>query len=358
MEQLNSWMLVGNGHIGKELKRQVGQDYVAERLALNPKPNLVFDSKGVTEQQYDDELQGVENVADIPEGHHPDVTFIAVPSDENGFLAKRYIDSALDHGKIAITAEKGSLANHFGYLRDKSNDFETLGINATVGGGTRMLDMLRPYAVDPENITQIHLSLNGTLSYIFSSIAPPNGYGMSLGAAVHQAVEMGYAEPGAEDLNDVIRAEAEGDIPKKTSIIFNRLGLSEDLIDLDQLSFKLTDDHIKKAIEEAKVRRFIVSMYSEGYLDKYDERCPEGDIIPGFNVDHAGWRIVGGFRNIERNPLFDPLATLSGPSAGAVIGLGPNETDGQYSFSGQGAGVRPTVNTMLDDYILRSHLIK
>lgn len=144
---------------------------------------------------------------------------------------------------------------------------------------------------------------------------------------------------------------------KKTAILFNKLGLSDDLIDWGQLKFELTDDQIAEAIEEAKIRRFIVSIYSKGYLEKNSARCPESDIIGGFNIDHADWRLVGGFRNIERNPLFDPLARLAGPSNGAVIGLGPNETDGVYTVSGPGAGVRPTVNTMLDDYISRAHLI-
>jgi len=80
-----------------------------------------------------------------------------------------------------------------------------------------MLEVAQNYLVDSNNVTQMHLVLNGTLSAIFSSIAPQGGSGMSLGAAVHQAVEMGYAEPGAESYIDVIRGEAEGDIPKKNS---------------------------------------------------------------------------------------------------------------------------------------------
>lgn len=343
------WGLIGAGSIGAEIMRQLGQDYVAERFNMSQLPDFVVRSAGVmapdcvTQLPYED----IDAIEDFPE-----VTFVAIPSSDDGEVAHDYITKILDKGKIAVTAEKGAISNNFTELQDRSDDFKRLGVNATVGGGTRLIEAAQVYCHDVENITQIHLALNGTLSAIMSFVGPSNGFGMSLGQAVRQAIELGYAEPGSENPNDVIKAEAEGDVPKKAAILFNKLGLSKNILDWRDLRFELTDEEVSHAVEEAKLRRFIVSMYSPGYLKK-TSKCPEDAVIGGFDVEHDKWRLVGGFRHIDRNPLFSALAAPSGPSSGFVIGLGPDETDGVYNVVGPGAGVRQTANTMIDDFIVR-----
>ena len=349
MSEVASWGLVGAGSVGNELMRQLGKDYVADRFTISPAPSFIMRSTGLMGPDGSTPLS-VETLEEIDE--LPDVTFIAIPSSSDGKEAKDYITTVLERGKIAVTAEKGAIASHYEYLKDISSNFSRLGINATVGGGTRILEVAKQYAQDVDNITQIHLALNGTLSTIMSLVGPQFGSGMPLGQAVHQAVELGYAEPGSETPDEVLRAEAEGDIPKKTAIFFNVLQLGKTVIDWSDLSFDLTSEHVSHAVEEAKVRRFIVSLYSPGYLSR-SAKCPEDDIIGGFDVMHDGWRLVGGFRHTDRNPLFSPLSSTTGPSNGAVIGLGPDETDGVYIAVGPGAGVRPTANTMIDDYIAR-----
>jgi homoserine dehydrogenase len=185
-----------------------------------------------------------------------------------------------------------------------------------------------------------------------SYIAPSDGAGMSLGQAVKQAVNLGYAEPGADSPYEVIRGEAEGDIPKKTAILFNKLGLAEKILDWKSLKFDLRDEDISEALAEASIRRFIVSIYSKGFLEK-SVVDPQDQIIGGFNVDFEGWTLIAGFQHVNRNPLLYSLARITGPGAGMVMGLGPDETDGVYNLSGPGAGVSPTVNTMIDDYVVR-----
>ncbi len=282
-------------------------------------------------------------------GELPAVVFVATPSTDDGQEAKGYISQVLQSGSRVVSAEKGAMANYFSQLKEESDDFSHLGINATVGGGTRMMSVAREYCRDLSNITQIHLALNGTLTSIMSSIAPPEGAGMSLGQAVDQAVRLGYAEPGSESPYDVIRSEAQGDIPKKVAIFFNTVGLCDEPVDWKDIKIELTDEHIRQTIEEAKVRRFIVSMYQERFVAKHTG--PEEDIIGRFETACDGWVIVAGFRHTDRNPLFGPLAELTGPGNGMVIGLGPDEKDGVYKLTGPGAGPAPTVNTMLDDHL-------
>jgi len=350
MSEVSSWGIIGPGHVGGEITRQINQEHVAERLGLEMSPRFVMRSSGIYYPDSENAAhQRLEEIDDFP-----DVTFLAMPTTDDGAIAHGYLEEILSRGKLAVTAEKGALANYFEELKETSDDFNRLGYNASVGGGTHMIEAGKQYTQDKSNVTQIHLALNGTLSAIFSQVGPLQGSGNSLGQAVTLATKLDYAEPGAESPYKVIKAEAEGDIPKKTSIFFNSLGLGEEVLDWKDLKFELDDEEIAQAVEEAKARRFIVSIYSTSdKLVAPGAKYPEGDIIGGFDYQHEDWQIVGGFRNVNRNPLFSNLADASGPLAGFVIGLGPNETDGIYSLTGPGAGVSPTANAMIDDYVVR-----
>lgn len=341
MSAPTTWGLIGHGNIGKEIERQIGQPAVAKRLNLEPKPNFIADAMGVSQGG---KLNPSITFLDIDV--LPDVVFVAMPSSNDGKVAYKYISKILDQGKLAITAEKGALANFFPELKISSADFKRLGVTATVGGGTRVLHIAKEYCQDTDNITQIHLVLNGTLAAIMGWVAPISGDVLTLSKAAKKAVEMGYAEPGSESAESIIRAEAEGDIPKKLSIFCNAVGLSPRLVDWNELRFSLSNEQINEAISSSSQRRFIVSIYPASSTSS-----AENDIIGGFNINHDKLVLVGGFRRIEANPLFGALTTLTGPGNGMVIGLGPEVSDGIYAITGPGAGVGPTVNTMIDDYI-------
>lgn len=383
MSEVKSWGLIGPGGIGGELSRQLREkETVANRLGLARLPAFTLRSSGiyipspgdggtVSEEQVGGLPSNLEDLSEeeknqeylkllseFDSAEFPDVVFVATPTYDEGEPAYSYIKYSLDMRSLVVTAEKGAMANNFLALKEQSDDFRRLGINATVGGGTRLMQQAKEYCTDKGNVTQIHLVLNGTIANILASIAPPGGSGMSLGQAVEQAVQLRYAEPGMESPFNVIRGEAEGDIPKKTAIFFNTLGLGE-ILDWRKLKFDLTDEEIARVVEESNERRFIVSMYPDE-AHRQSVARPENDIIGGFNVEVGGgeevhsWQIIGGFRHVGRNPLFSDLARLTGPGNGMIIGLGPNESDGVYKVTGPGAGVGPTVNTMLDDYINKS----
>ncbi|HUP26440.1 MAG TPA: hypothetical protein VM124_02210 [Candidatus Limnocylindrales bacterium] len=347
MSEPARWGLIGYGKIGGEVARQLGQEDVAARMGLSPLPSFIVRRTGIMEPDGETPSR-FSSLAEIDD--FPEVTFIALPSTNDGIVATEHISHILERGKVAVTAEKGSLANNFALLKELSDGFRRLGINAAYGGGTREMDVAKIYCRDLANVSQIHLVPNGTTTGILSLVGPRGDASpMSLGQAVEQALVLKYADPGSETPEEVIKQEVEGDIPKKTAIYFNNVGLSPKLLNWHDLRFELSSADLQRVRREARIRRFIVSLYSQRF---HDTVCPvEEDIISGFDVQHDGWQIVGGFQHVESNPLFADLARLTGPGNGAVYGLGPYERDGVYHNTGPGAGVGPTVNTKLDDWL-------
>ena len=337
--EAHSWAVFGAGHIGGELIAQVGKPDVAERFGLRQDPEFVVRRTGLVKAGDLDKVYA-EN---IDHQEIPDVTFIALPS--SGLeLANAVMTQALEAGRVVVTAEKGILSSapSFERFRTLSDNFSRLGINATVGGGTRLMKLMQAYTTDVPNVTEAHLAVNGTLTSIFHAVAS----GASLGQAVSSAKTNGFAEPEQTSPHEVIRGEVTGDVPKKIAILFNFLGLGETLLDAGDIEDTLSEAEIRRAVAEAKTRRYVVSLYQR---DLYDEDT-EGIIAKHVHT-HDSWQIVTGFQNVDRNPLIAPLGKLADAGNGFVIGLGPSETDGVYGNKGPGAGEAPTVNTMLDDWL-------
>jgi homoserine dehydrogenase len=344
--QIRTWGLIGHGNIGREIQRQIGQPHVATRLGLQPQPDIIVESSGITHA--DGQVDTTTPFAEIA---LPDVTLPGNP-----FWRRRhtrthgYVSTILAQGKMAVTAEKGALSHFFSDLKSASDDFTRFGITATVGGGTRMLRVAEQYNIDQANITEMHAVLNGTMTAIMSEVAPATGAGIRLEEAVEHAVAAGFAEPGANTPQAVLRGEAEGDIPKKMSIIYNVLGLGETIVTPEMLEFSLSDDDINTAVSATEPHRFIASFYPT------PTASDPGPRLGGFDITIDGWRLVAGFRPLASNPLFASFAPLVAAGNGLVIGLGPNLSDGVYTVTGPGAGVEPTVNAMIDDYVRLSRL--
>ncbi len=358
MSEALEWGLIGHRNsgsypnVGGELARQIAEPGVAQRYGLSPKPLFIVKTSGIYEAD-GETPSAVSSLTDVND--FPDVTFVALPSTDDGLVAYDNIAHILDRGKRVVTAEKGAIANNFADLEARSENFQRLGITATVGGGTRMIKIAQEYCQVHPDITQIHVTPNGTTTAMLSLIGPQGGAaGVSLGIAADQVVRLGYAEPpgpgSSQTPQEIIKGEAEGDIPKKTAIFFNAVGLGDTVLDWKKLQFELKPEDIVRVIKEATERRFIVSYYSKQFFQEFVSRSDD-DTVGGFSVEHDGWQIVGGFQHVGQNPLFGELATLNGPGNGVVFGLGHNERYGHPVLKGSGAGPGPTAYTMLSDYL-------
>ena len=348
------WGLVGPGTIGKELCHQLAQGG-ADRFGLKATPDSILGSRG--QYDYDPSTGDVQSISssqlsmgeycEIFDGRiAPDVVFLAIPSDAEGNIALRYMLPPLTAGKVVVTAEKAALANHYASLREHSDNFARLRHNASVGGGTGIIDSLREHCVDPGSVNELHLSLNGTLSFIWGKIDHRRSLGMSLSDAVKDSQRLGYAEPGNDDAYAIIHAEAEQDVPKKVANLFNRLELTDRLLFWKDLDFSLEDDAIALAVAEAAHRRLLVSIYPPGQsIDR------GGDVLNMRTATVDGWNIVMGFHNIGANPLHYLPLTQAGASNGYSIGLGHGNEYGTHSYVGSGAGPGPTAHRMLKDVL-------
>lgn len=337
-----SWGIIGAGNIGSRVLEQLANPEISQRLGLSPTPDYVLRQRGLY-------MSG----SAVPTDYHGDyplpevgVLFVAtsgMQGKENPVYQN--VTHNLNSGRIVVTAEKGTVAEHYQELKNRSNGFSRFGMNATVGGGTRLMGVFGEYNIDVPNINQAHFALNGTLAYILGQVSS----GVSAGEAVDEAIKLGFAEPGADTLEEVMAGEATGDIPKKLAIVLNTLFLPEyEYVSAIDFAFSLTDKDVRRAFKEALTRRFIVSIYNQDQQG-FDAEEHAENVIGGFSKIVGQWFVVAGFADVTKNPNTSLFASQHGAKAGFVVGLGPNNQDGSYQLFGPGAGPKPTANTMLDD---------
>lgn len=333
-----SWGILGAGVIGSRVIDQLSHPEIASRSGLSVVPDFVLRKSGL---YISGELRDKSSESELPD---VDVLFVATPGIEgNDSPAYLAIKNQLGRRGLVITAEKASLAEHFEEFKLLSDNFKNMGINATVGGGTRLMSAFETYGIDRANINEAHFALNGTLSYILGQVSA----GVATGIAVDEAVALGYAEPGATVAEGVIRGEATSDIQRKIAVVMNNL-LLDNPVSAAVFEYDLADIEIKQALRESAERRFMVSVYNKDKVGADTELAIESS-LSGFVTELENWVVIGGFQRVRDNPTTAHWANSRGAVAGFTLGLGPNNQDGVYNLQGPGAGPKPTANTMLDD---------
>lgn len=315
--------LVGNGRIGREVRRRV------ERLGSQP---VFVKTRSGLEVPGGGAKRG---------GEYPavDLVYLAIPTEDDGRAAKEYIEHFLSEGAAVVTCEKGALSEYYAEFAPR---LERIGLSATVGGGTRMLGYVRERV--GRRTQEVHAVINGTLNFIMDGVAS----GRTMGQMVAESRLLGYAEPGrAEDrpddgILDVINGEACGDLPKKATILFNHC-LGKVPVRASKVRTRaLREADLDELERHAKRWRYIVSFL------RTDEGSGEAPGPGGFVHQADGWEISGGFRNIDENPLFVRLVP-HGVDNAVLVSEGSRAGDGQYAVSGPGAGPAPTAASMLLD---------
>lgn len=305
--------IIGTGRIGTELSERITQR--GWELLIAKTSGIYIRKEKIAELH--DWLECFKNL---------DIVCLCIPTLDDGVIAYEYIKVLIDNNIPVVTCEKGALGNYFPELKHWVNK---IGYSATVGGGTRLLPWLR------ERLTlgtrEVHLIINGTLNFIFDGLSSGRG---ALDEMVAEAKTLGYTEPGAKNPSEVINNEANKDVPNKVSVLLNTCGFGE--IRAKDIDVKpIFEDDLKKLVREATSRRYIVSITRE---------TNEEDVIGGFKFLLNGWHVSAGFKNRSHNPLFLQFVPPGVNNAVLIYGA-----DGTYILTGPGAGVIPTVGSMMRD---------
>jgi homoserine dehydrogenase len=293
-----------------------------------------FDVVGVTQEgvfNYKKErIDGKENW--LSYFSKADIICICIPTQDEGAAAFDYIRTFLiEMGKPVVTSEKGALGNYYPELNIW---LSKIGFRATVGGKTGMALELRNRI--SHNTRSIYAVLNATLNFIFSRVAA----GESFDEAVEKAVILGFAEPGAKSLTDVIRGEIK-DTLLKTAILFNAGigGYFGSFIRARDIKLRQAEEgDWNRLFREAGERRYVVSIIKDNVLPN--------DIIGGFSHNVGEWNIAGGFWKKEKCPLFQLINPVDEDNALAIF---DSARKGKIGLIGEGAGPGPTVSAMLQD---------
>ncbi|MBS3090864.1 hypothetical protein J4217_00255 [Candidatus Pacearchaeota archaeon] len=243
-------------NVGIVGKRTIGSEVYHKAKSRGWGVEWVAGSKGIFQ-----DLSGETKLAEIEDyALHVrglDAVFLAIPTLDTGEIALRYITSTLEAGVPIITCEKGALSNYFSQLEEAVRSHR-IGYSATVGGGSRLLRYLQE-RIGPQ-VQEIHAVINGTLNYIFEGLSR----GRSLGEVVEETKRLGYAEPGAKHPLEVINKEATGDVPMKTSILFNVCNLTRERIRAKDIIVEPIElNQLRRLVREASNRRYIVSITRE-----------------------------------------------------------------------------------------------
>src|SRR3989339_862990 len=105
-----------------------------------------------------------------------------------------------------VICEKGAISSGYNILM-----WGGVGYNATVGGGTMMLDELKN-RINLNNFSNIYLVINGTINFILDEMTKRE---QSLDTIIKKVQAAGYCEPGQNNILDIINQEIIEDVGKK-----------------------------------------------------------------------------------------------------------------------------------------------
>jgi len=308
--------IIGVGNIGKELFTKV--------LQYGWEVTFILKRDGVY-RAFSEKIDTLENYR--AHTKNVDIVFLAIPTTDDGKVAYEYISFFLEKNIPVVTCEKGAMSNYYSELVKYK---EKIGYSSTVGGGSGILKFSEEkIGMETQGVDVV---LNGTLNFIFDQVS--SGY--DINHVVLEAQKRGYTEPGSQNVLEVLNKEATSDIPMKVSIFFNVCNFSNQKIKAKNIKVqKISEKDLKKLIEEASIRRYVVS---------FSKIQDNETMIGGFIHKANGWMISGGFRYMEKKAEYKELK-LSGVDNGVVI-IGDN---GTCKLVGSGAGAGPTTSLMVED---------
>ena len=307
--------VLGSGNIGSNVIERL-LDFDRELVNIDLKKVLVSDTS--KKRDFDNSLstnsfeeilndESIQIVIEVLGGLNP---------------GKEYIKSLLEKGKSVITANKDIIADcgeELIAIAQKNN--VCLYFEAAVAAGIPVLKPLIE-SLRGEELTRVAGIINGTSNYILTSMEE----GRSYEDALHDAQELGYAEP--DPINDV-----EGIDAKYKAMILSLLCFG-----VSPTSDEVFTEGISRITKEdfGWAKRLDKTIKLVAQLDSSDN---------GFNARvHP---VLVDFKH--------PLASIRG-ELNAVLVEGKNIN--QLVFSGPGAGPAPTASAIIGDVLSACHQLE
>lgn len=230
--------------------------------------------------------------------------------------ARQWVLAALAAGKDVVTANKALLAEHGNEIFGQARRFKrALAFEASVGGGIPIIQALR-VGLAANQVQALSAIVNGTCNFILTAMSRE---GLTYAAALHQAQELGYAEPDPT-------LDVDGtDTAHKLAI-------------LAQLAFGAN-------VRVAEVPRVGIDRLQSADIVNAGELGYAVKLLAQARLTGAGLEMRVAPRLVR---MGTPLADVRGPyNAIRVVG----DAVGDTLFYGRGAGAMPTASAVVGDLI-------
>ncbi len=337
-------IIFGTGIIGSEARRQYPREGYEVFAAVSSRQLERPDGGVIKFQKRGDPQEILSYVLPLCERKGIDLVVFALPSagknaTENEFAL---MQPFLERRTPMVLAGKAALSEKFAELEPH---LPHMGVNATVGGATMILDEMKSHLrFDDGEDSVVELVVNGTLSYIMTGVWANR----QLDAVIREAVALKFAEPGINnrtpDPLDVFKGEVEGDIPKKLLIILNLVYgkyIGRLVTHKDFKVWEFQRDAMMRFTDSGARKKHVVRISTKRLPPQLEVNSP-GSIWTELNGKVF---VSGGFCNVPQGSALDMWVPNSGPGNAVHIKQGGT----QRIVKADGAGDLATVGTLIKD---------
>lgn len=341
MTKTKNAIVFGAGNIGTEAHKQLvaeGYDVKAvvtrDRIRVGGDPsNTISIRRGDLPAVFETLISGFKK---------PDVVVSAIPGGDGSFERELML-RVLGAGIPFVTAAKVALAKHFEWFKPHIGQ---IGRNATVGGGTMMLDFMRQrLRLDDGLDADVYLVINGTMSYFMTN----RWKNRSVDAILRECVALKYAEPSADgkipDALTLFQGEIQ-DVVWKLLIVLNDIFFvrMQEYASLENFTMHpLTKSALERYTAAGARYKYVVRITTAVTAPEMQEGSP-GSISARIGGNRPVY-VSGGFYKIPEGSALSRWVPDVGPGNAVQIDQG-----GLVSMtSGDGAGPLATCMSIMHD---------